>query len=88
MLITVRTDWDFGVRFEGRDYCDYNNAILFDTPEQLSQMELLGPFGSPGPPTKAWEWEEAVQRIQSDPDTGFDDNGGNRGVTYYPDCNK
>ena len=85
MIIVVQTDWDFGIRFEGRSYSDYSFEIAFDSPEQLSQMELLGPFGSPGPPSKAWEWEEAVQKIQSDPASGFDDTGGNRGVAYYPD---
>jgi hypothetical protein len=83
-IIVVDTDYDFGIVFDGREYCDSSFAIQFDTPEQVSQMELLGPFGSPGPPSKSWDWELAVEKIQYDPDTGFNDRGGNRGVAYYP----
>lgn len=82
MKLHVQTDWDFALRFEGVDYTDYEFDIEL-TVEQLDEVEVLGPFGRPGPPAKAWEWYEAVKRIKADPTESFNTTGGNRGVVYY-----
>ena len=85
MRLVVCTDWDFGIRFDGRDYCDNCFTIEFDDLAQLDQMELLGPFGSPGPPTKYVCLETLIATIKADPTTTIHPTGGNRSIAFYPE---
>lgn len=79
----VQTDLDFSIRFKGKLYSEYSFFVLFDSPEELDQIEILGPYGtSRHTNTKCSELVEAIKRIQQNPRESFDTTGGNRGVVY------
>ena len=87
-VLTIRTDYDFGVRFRGRSYGDYTITLTLNSVEELEDIELLGPFGSSSIPTKTWEWYDAMQKIKANPEETLNDYGGNRGVSWYPIVHK
>lgn len=85
MIIAVDTDWDFSVKFKGITYSGHKFAISFDSVEELDQLEIRGPHGSPGDTGKSWEFKDALKQIKQDPTVAFDTTGGNRGVRYMPE---
>ena len=80
--MSVDTDWDFGISYKGKVYSDSSFSIFFDSVEELDEIELLGPFGSPGPPNHRFEFDEAIKEIKANPDEDFCNQGGNRGVHW------
>ncbi len=83
-IMDVETDWDFSLQFQGVVYSDCEFTIGFNSVDELDQVEILGPFGSPSKSGKCWEFEEAVRKIKLKPNEYFSNLGGNRGVSWTP----
>lgn len=83
-IMDVETDWDFSIRFQGVVHSKSEFTIGFNSVEELDEVEILGPFGSPSESGKCWEFEQAVQQIKLNPNEYFSNLGGNRGVSWTP----
>jgi hypothetical protein len=92
-LLNIETDHDFSILHQGTLYAGHEETILLSTlnddmipiVEQLSQIEVLGPFGGPRTEnTKCLEFIEAIEAIKQNPNQGFNNQGGNRGVEWTP----
>lgn len=80
----VQTDYDFSIKFKGREYYSYQFYIRFDNPKELDEIEILGPHGKPfNKHVKCTEIIEAIKKIKQNPNESFDTTGGNRGVAYW-----
>lgn len=80
--LNVETDWDFTLEFKGELYSDNEITLLLSDVSELDQIKLQGPFGAPHEPEKRWEWDEAMEAIKANPEKGFSNQGGNRGVSW------
>lgn len=82
-LLTIDTDWDFGIVVNGENFCNSNFSIAIDSIEQLENIQYLGAFGTPlASDTKLWEVKNGIARILANPKESFSQLGGNRGVRW------
>jgi hypothetical protein len=82
-VMVVTTDDDFSLKFKGSLYCDYEFKLTLNSPEDLDEIEVLGPYGADKRQAKAWEFEDAVKAIKENPSEEFSNTGGNRGVEWF-----
>ena len=91
-LLNIETDHDFSILHQGTLYAGHEETILLNDDWdadpigiQLSQIEILGPFGGPRTEnTKCLEFIEAIEAIKQNPNLRFNNQGGNRGVEWTP----
>lgn len=86
-IMNFETDWDFGIKFKDKIYSDMEFAIRLSSVEELDEMEVTGPFGSPST-SNLWVFDEALKAIKSNPNEYFSNMGGNRGVSWTPISNE
>lgn len=84
-FLVVETDWDFGVIINGKRYADYEQTIPISDLQHLRDIEYLGPAGRPlSSDTKLGEIKRGLEEILKNPEEGFNNTGGNRGVRWLP----
>ena len=83
--MVIETDNDFAVRIDGEVYIDRVICLVFDDPDDLNDIEVLGAWGSGRTDcTKCYEFEAGLEQIKSNPGEDFSNLGGNRGVEWTP----
>ena len=81
-ILTVETDWDFSLVFDGELFTDSEIELKINSIDHLKSIQLKGPFGADYKPEKLWEWDEAMKQILANPLQNFSNTGGNRGVEW------
>lgn len=82
-LLTVVTDDDFSLFFKGQLYTDHEISLDINDPSELNQIEVLGKWGNDlTDDVKCSEFTRGIEAIKSNPYTGYDSTGGNRGVNW------
>lgn len=86
-IMGFETDWDFSIKFKDKFYCDMDFEIRISSVEELDEMEVMGPYGSPST-SNIWVFDEALKAIKANPNEYFSNMGGNRGVSWTPISNE
>lgn len=79
----VETDYDFGLIYKGKEYFGCSCNIKIESVDELFQIEVTGPFGTPHVHHgRDQEFLLAIEEIEKNPDKFYNSIGGNRGVRW------
>lgn len=83
-ILNIKTDWDFSLGINGIIYDGNEETVVINSIDDIKNVKLLGPFGSPEYPFHDDEIKEALEAIINNPKQEFSNLGGNRGASWTP----